>query len=189
MHIYGTELFHGLLQSEEYMRALFGDATMNQRDRTAQLKLRARVERQEVLTKSPAPDVTFVLSQSVLERMVGSPMIQAKQLEHAAQLAEQPNIHVHVLPFRCKTTTGGLTQPFTYFRIPSRSKNSPALEYIYIEQWNNADYLDAPADVESFSGLWSGLLGAALDPVASRDLLLATARRFHQEVTTEGEQP
>lgn len=189
MRIYNTELFHGLLQSEEYMKALFGAATMNQGDLGAAFKLRARRERQEVLTRGdpPAPDVTFVLSQSVLERVVGSPRTQARQLLHVAEFAEQPNIHVHVLPFQCKTTTSGLMQPFAIFRIPSRSKNSPPLEYIYTEQWNNADYLNSPADVEDYTALWSGLLGAALDPVASQNLLESTARKFLAGATPEGE--
>jgi hypothetical protein len=188
MNIYGTELFHGLLQSEEYMRALFGDATMNQRDQTAQQKLRARQERQEVLTKPDAPDVTCVLSQSVLERTVGSPMIQARQLEHVAQIAEQPNIHVHVYAFDCKTVTG-TQRPFMMFRVPSRSPNSPPLEYVYVEQHKSADYYDGPQDVEHYRGLWSGLLGASLDPVASRDLMLATSRRFREKAAAEGERP
>jgi transcriptional regulator with XRE-family HTH domain len=187
IHIYGIELFHGLLQSEEYMLALFTEVARNQRDRPVAQKIRARRERQEVLTKPGAPEITFVLSQSVLERMVGSPTLQASQLEHVARLAELPNIHVHVYAFDCKTATG-IGQPFTIFRLPSRNPKFPALECVYVEQHNAADYYDGPQEVEHYRGLWSGLLGAALDPVTSRDLLLATARTFREKAGTEGEQ-
>jgi transcriptional regulator with XRE-family HTH domain len=187
MSIYGIELFHGLLQSEEYMLALFSEASMNQRDRLVAQKLRARRERQEVLTKPDAPEITFVLSQSVLERMVGSPTLQASQLEHVARLAELPSIHIHVYAFDCKTATG-TELPFTMFRLPSRNPQSPSLECVYVEQHISADYYDRPQDVENYRGFWSGLLGAALDPVASRDLLLATARRLHDKASAEGDQ-
>jgi hypothetical protein len=186
MNVYGLELFHGLLQSEEYMLALFSDAAMNQRDGLVAQKLRARRERQEVLTKPDAPEITFVLSQSVLERMVGSPTLQASQLEHVAKLAELTNIHVHVYAFDCKTATG-TELPFTMFRLPSRKLQSPPLESVYVEQHNSADYYNRHQDIERYREFWSGLLGAALDPVASRDLLLATARRFRDKASTEGD--
>jgi transcriptional regulator with XRE-family HTH domain len=180
INIYGTELFHGLLQSEEYMLALFTDASLI-RDKAAAKKLRARAERQKVITREHPPHITFVLSQSCLERMVGSPIVQARQLEHVAQLAERPNIQMHVLSFRGTTWTAGVQHPFTHFRLPPRSNDKPPLDWIYVEHRNDADYLDSPAAVADYIRLWNGMLEAALDPTASHDLLLSTAQTFRHE--------
>jgi hypothetical protein len=179
INIYGTELFHGLLQSEEYMLSLFTEASLS-RDKVTANKLKARQQRQKVLTRENPPDISFVLSQSCLERMVGSPMVQARQLEHVASLAEQPNIHVHVLSYR-SGRAAGVQHPFTRFRLPPRKKDHPPLDWVYVEHRTGADYMDDPADVAEYTRLWNGLREAALDPAASHDLLLSAARTFRQE--------
>lgn len=109
--------------------------------------------------------------------MVGSAKIMRCQLEHLAKLAEQPNIHLHVAPFRCRAVAA-LAYPFIRFRVPAANANTPALEFVFVEQLTNGDYLDSPNEVEEYSVLWSGLLGAALDPVESRELLLFIAAEF-----------
>jgi hypothetical protein len=40
----------------------------------------------------------FVLDESVLYRLIGSPAIMAAQLAHIAGMSERPNVSIHILP-------------------------------------------------------------------------------------------
>jgi hypothetical protein len=97
---------------------------------------------------------------------------------HLAEVAAAPNITLHVLPFAARAVPKAHAFPFVMFRIPSASPSSPPLETVLVEQFTNGDYLDGIQDVAAYSGLWTGLLGAALDPVESRDLLLRIAKHY-----------
>lgn len=179
MWFYRAEMILGLCQTKAYMEALFTSAKVRKEDQQTRNTIKARLERQQVLTKEDAPDVTYVMSQSCVERVIGTPQIMREQMHHLVELAERPNIHIQVLPFRCRTAPPSVTFPFAMFEIPAfRSKTTPPLKFVYVEQFTNADYLDGLTDVAEYTGLWNGLLGAALDPVESRDFLLEAAERY-----------
>lgn len=58
----------------------------------------ATMERQNVLSRPDPPEVIAVLHELVLHRLIGSPVVMADQLGHLAELADRPNISVHVVP-------------------------------------------------------------------------------------------
>lgn len=172
INIYQTEVVHGLLQTEDYMRALFHNVRYED-DETEQ-RIKARLERQYVLRQADAPEITVVLSESALRRVYGDVTVMRGQMQHLANLAELPTLHLHVLPFAAIPAMAS-SFPFVHFRVSAASNNAPPLEFVYVEQFNNGDYLDGVNDVRAYSGLWNGLLGAALDPVESRQFVLRTA--------------
>ncbi len=175
IEVYQTEVVHGLLQTEEYMRAMFENVRYG--DEETEQRIKARLERQEVLRKEDAPEITVVLSESAVRRMYGDAAVMRRQMEHLAGLAELPTVHIHVLPFTAIPAMAS-SFPFVRFRVPSVTTNAPPLEFVYVEQFNNGDYLDGINDVTTYSGLWNGLLGAALDPVESKEFLIRAANEF-----------
>lgn len=170
INLYQSEIIHGLFQTEDYMRALFRDGMLRSINESTEAAVRARLERQHILTDSEAVRVTAVLSESCLRRQVGGPEVMREQLHRLALLSEQPNICLHVAPFSCRTAAG-LPYPFVQFRVPAIGTKSPPLEFVFVEQYHNGDYLDEPNEVAEYSELWNGLLGAALDPAETRELL------------------
>ncbi|MGH3757233.1 DUF5753 domain-containing protein [Actinophytocola sp.] len=175
INIYLTELVHGLFQTEAYMQALFAPVHEPNAKTAAQVK--ARLERQEVLNR-PDVEVTAILSESCLRRMIGSRDVMLHQMLYLAEVAMRPNVHIHVLPFATPVVPKAHSYPFVYFRIPSASPRTPPLETVLVEQFTNCDYLDGFQDLADYSGLWTGLLGAALDPAVSRDFLLRAAKDY-----------
>jgi hypothetical protein len=175
MHIYQTEVVHGLFQTEAYMQAMF--APIHEPTAKARVQIKARLERQEVLSR-PDVEITAILSESCLRRTIGNRDVMLAQMLHLAEVAAAPNITLHVLPFAARAVPKAHAFPFVMFRIPSASPSSPPLETVLVEQFTNGDYLDGIQDVAAYSGLWTGLLGAALDPVESRDLLLRIAKHY-----------
>jgi hypothetical protein len=175
IHIYQTELVHGLLQTESYMRALF--APIHEPNARTAAQVKARLERQETLDR-PDVEVTAILSESCLRRMIGNRDTMLHQMLHLAEVAMRPNVTIHVLPFASTVIPKAHTFPFVFFRIPSGSKNDPPLEQVLVEQFTTGDYWDGVDEVNRYSELWTGLLGAALDPAASRNLLLQAAKEY-----------
>jgi hypothetical protein len=175
IRLYQTEVIHGLFQTEAYMTAMF--APIHEIDTKTRAQVRARLERQETLARSDV-EITAILSESCLRRMIGSRDIMLQQMLHLAEVAMRPNVTVHVLPFAARAVPKAHAFPFVYFRIPSASSKTPPLETVLVEQLTTGDYLDGFQDLESYSGLWTGLLGAALDPVESRAFLKRVAKEY-----------
>lgn len=84
----------GLFQTEDYARALI--AISGATGEVAAARLAARMERQRrVLGRCR---VSYVLDQSALYRLVGSPEIMAAQLRHLLDVAALPNVVLQVMP-------------------------------------------------------------------------------------------
>jgi transcriptional regulator with XRE-family HTH domain len=87
-------IFHGLFQTEDYARALI--AVSGVTDEVAATRLGARMDRQlRVLGRCR---VSYVLDQSALYRLVGSPEIMTAQLRHLLDVAAMPNVMLQVMP-------------------------------------------------------------------------------------------
>ncbi|MEV5544260.1 helix-turn-helix transcriptional regulator [Saccharopolyspora shandongensis] len=173
---YQNEIVPGLLQSEEYIRALFTTAQLQLSDQSTEDALEARLERQAVLTKRDAPHVSFVLSESSIRRVIGSRELMANQLRHLASIARLRNVQVQILPFDAATAPRA-THDFNLFRVPSPGNAGP-LEFVYVEDFTDGRYLDRHDDVHAYTLLWQQLVAAALDPVESEKFIARAADEF-----------
>jgi transcriptional regulator with XRE-family HTH domain len=169
---YQTEMIPGLLQTEDYMRVVFAADPYSSEKIDEGVK--ARMERQQVLSKPDAPQVGFVMSESALVRMVGDDVVMRDQLLYIADVTHRSNVHLYVLPFRATTIPPACMFPFTMFEIPSPGKSQP-LRCVYTEDYDDGRYRDDHESVDTFTGIWRRFVGAALDPVQSRELLLRLA--------------
>jgi hypothetical protein len=87
-------IVHGLFQTEDYTRALIAISGVT--GEAAAARLGARVERQRrVLGRCR---LSYVLDQSALYRLVGSPEIMTAQLRHLLDVAASPNVVLQVMP-------------------------------------------------------------------------------------------
>lgn len=91
-------IIHGLLQTEQYARALLETApAVTQEMVTA--RLAARMERQQrVLMRDDPPLAWLLVDQLALYRLVGSPEIMAAQTRHLTTVAAMPTVTLQVLP-------------------------------------------------------------------------------------------
>ncbi len=86
----------GLLQTEDYARALFLAEEVDSAKTTEMVA--ARMARQAIFERADPPQVVFVLDELVLHRLIGSPAIMAAQLAHICEMSERPTVSVHILP-------------------------------------------------------------------------------------------
>jgi len=103
----------GLLQTEDYARALFLAEEVD--SAKAPEMVTARMARKAIFDQADPPQVVFVLDELVLHRLIGSPAIMAAQLAHICELSEHSAVSVHILP----SENGGSAGLFGGFFIAS----------------------------------------------------------------------
>ena len=97
-------LVPGLLQTEDYARAIFrqfsGDVTAERID--AQVEVRMR--RQELLDRADPPLLFFILDEAVIRRLIGGKDVMRRQLRRLTEMAARPHVTVEVVPFSAAFT-------------------------------------------------------------------------------------
>lgn len=103
---YGNHNLHGLLQTKEYARALFGTRQPAYSPDQVERGLAARMARHAIFERSPVPDMTFVQEEVTLRRPIGGKMVLRAQLERLLELAQLPNVTIQVMPTDCEEHAG-----------------------------------------------------------------------------------
>ncbi|MGH3842386.1 MAG: helix-turn-helix domain-containing protein [Pseudonocardiaceae bacterium] len=95
---YDTVLVSGLLQIEEYGRAILEHMAGHGTDRIDK-SWTVRQHRQEAVDRENPPDMIFVQDEAALRRHVGRGRVMLKQLHQMQELATAPNITIQIMPF------------------------------------------------------------------------------------------
>ncbi|KEF16094.1 XRE family transcriptional regulator [Streptomyces rimosus] len=135
----------GLLQTEEYARAVLRagqpHAPREEIDRSVAL----RMERQSLLTRPDAPMLWVVMDETVFRRPIGGPRVMRDQIARLAEAAALPNTRLQIIPFAAGPHPS-MYGPFSIFRFPI-----PELPDIaYAENLVGAVYFDQRDDVSTF---------------------------------------
>ncbi|GAA4451476.1 helix-turn-helix domain-containing protein [Phytohabitans houttuyneae] len=143
---YEVAFVPGLLQTEEYARAVMrlnhGVGQLEEVER----RVRLRLERQQVLTRPDPPRLWAVVDEAALRRPVGGKRVMRDQLESLISVViKAPNVSLQVVPL----AAGGYAaagSPFTILRFPQASLP----DVVYMEQLAGALYLDKREDVDHY---------------------------------------
>jgi transcriptional regulator with XRE-family HTH domain len=95
---YEDTVIHGLLQTEDYVRALFQMRVPLLDEMTIERQVAARLARQEIFTRWPAPILSFVQEEVTLRRPVGGKMVLRTQLERLLDIGKLRNVQIQVMP-------------------------------------------------------------------------------------------
>ncbi len=91
----------GLLQTAEYIRAIFASGTLSAA--AAQARVAERLLRAHIL-EEPGRQFTFVLTAGALGWRVGGTEVMARQVEHIAEVSRRPHVRVGVIPWGVEAT-------------------------------------------------------------------------------------
>jgi hypothetical protein len=108
---YEAMLVPGLLQTEDYARAVFAMAYPALDDETVEQHLEARQNRQRLLTRTPYIEFSFVIWEPALRCPVGDADTMRDQLDRLAEVADFPNVELQVMPL-AHPLHPGLNGPF-----------------------------------------------------------------------------
>ena len=100
LYVYQHSLFPGLIQTERYMRAVFGtlpDLTADEIDRL----VAGRLARQEVLYRETPrpPRVWALVDEAALRRPVADATVMHEQCMHALEVSCLPHVSLAVVPY------------------------------------------------------------------------------------------
>ncbi|MCU1647451.1 MAG: family transcriptional regulator [Nocardia sp.] len=177
---YQPDLIPGLLQTEQYDRALlrqrWPDDSEEERDRRAQIK---RHRQTTILRRTRPMDLDIVIGQAALQRIVGEPKTMANQLRYLADTSTRENISVRILPFEAGFPGGLSMLPFVILDFGTPPRGEPTEPpVVYLEGAVGSMYLEDGNDVRFYHHAHEDIHQAALDEVASRNLLRRLAREL-----------
>lgn len=114
---YDNSVVNGLLQTEEYLRAVFGSRRPAFSEEEVDQLVTARLTRQEII-KGPRAGTafSFVHDEAALRRPVGGKMVLRRQLERLWEVGHMRNVEIQVLPLDSEDNSG-LDGPFHLLRL------------------------------------------------------------------------
>jgi transcriptional regulator with XRE-family HTH domain len=112
LHVCDTQVINGLLQTEEYARAVFTMRRPLLDEETLEQRVTARMHRQGIFSRRPAPLMSFVIEEAVLRRPIGGPRVHQGQLEQLLLVGQNRSVEMQVMPLQ-REEHAGLGGPFT----------------------------------------------------------------------------
>ncbi|WP_430477510.1 helix-turn-helix domain-containing protein [Streptomyces sp. P11-1] len=128
LHVYANQAIPGLLQTEDYARAVFTKMRPPMDEEVIDQRVAARLARQSLFTKRPAPLMSFVIDESVLRRPIGGRGILRGQLEQVLLIGQKPTVEVQVMPLE-REENAGLAGPFTL----TETKGERRIAYVEVQ--------------------------------------------------------
>jgi transcriptional regulator with XRE-family HTH domain len=161
--VYDTLVVTGLLQTEDYARAVFGGGIPPNTPDMIERKVRVRMARQQLLTKVPRPlKVWAILDESVLHRRFGGIDVLCGQLKHLLDACTLSNVVIQVVSFNAGPHPG-MIGSFSLVRFPS--PDDPDLVYV---EGMTGDIFAESEDALWYHEVFDHLRAAALSPTESR---------------------
>jgi len=157
---YQAQLVYGLLQTDDYARALIG---VDHPDKVDEM-VAARMERQRILTGENPPALWIILSEAALLQEVGGRDVMRAQLARLLDFRDAPWVQIQVLPFSVGQHTG-MMGSFTLLRFDS----DPDL--FYVDSYDQGHMTANPQVIKERSVGYARLQATALSPEDSATLI------------------
>ncbi|MGW7356336.1 helix-turn-helix domain-containing protein [Streptomyces sp. NPDC054802] len=116
LHSYDSLVLKGLLQTEEYARAVFEQWRPLLDEAVIEERVAARLARQEIFSRRPVPLLSFVMEESVLHKRIGGDAVWRGQLEQVLLIGQKRNVEIQVMP-SARGEHAGLGGPFTLMEM------------------------------------------------------------------------
>ena len=161
-------MVHGLLQTEDYARAVLTAALPHHPDDEIDRLVELRMKRQDAVARNdpPALHVLAVMDEAVLERSVGGRGVMAGQLQRLLDLAELPHVSLHVLSYGA-----GIHRAHSGHFVVLEIPEALGSDVVYIEGHAGETYLDGESDVDLYKDVFTDVLRHALSPSSSREVI------------------
>jgi transcriptional regulator with XRE-family HTH domain len=155
-----TLLVPGLLQTEEYARAVIGTLEEGAAADRVRTLVEIRMRRQEQLDREDPPLLFFILDEAVVRRLMGGRDVMCRQLRHLIEMARKPNVTIQIVPFSASTHPG-LRGPFVIVEFPDPGDDDVLfLEALFGELVSRDD----PEEVSTYLVLFEQLRKLSLGP-------------------------
>jgi transcriptional regulator with XRE-family HTH domain len=160
------QFFPGLLQTEDYARAIATRGWSHLSAINADRLVTVRMRRQALLARPDGPKLWAIIDESVLHRPTGGRQVMLGQIEHVLELTKRPNIALQMVPYRLSGYAA--ESSFTLLRFAEHELPT----VVYLEHLTGALYLDKAVEVEEYGRAFDRLTLDALTPDQTRQVLV-----------------
>ncbi|SFP32753.1 Helix-turn-helix domain-containing protein [Amycolatopsis arida] len=169
-------LMNGLLQTEDYARAIIEAGSPNVRLAEVDRRVRARMIRQRRLTGEEPLQLTAVMSESTIHQQVGGPAVLADQLRHLLDLVDThaDTLDLRIVPF---TATGHHAMggsSFNLMTFPSSFLGT----LVWQETVTSTELIEDDLTVREYSLAYAEVCKSALSQQESVDLIRQAAKKL-----------
>jgi transcriptional regulator with XRE-family HTH domain len=152
-----TMLVPGLLQTEDYTRAVAAIFPRPEPPEIVERQVEIRQRRQEILRRGDAVPLHVILDESALRRPIGGAKAMRSQLDHILELAELPNVTVQISPYEAGAHAG-LGGPFTLFGFAEPMD----LAIVHVENQRNFFLIEDEDDIRHYEIVFQRVHKSAL---------------------------
>ncbi|MFD4724763.1 DUF5753 domain-containing protein, partial [Streptomyces seoulensis] len=161
---YDTHVVKGLLQTEEYMRALLDMRRPPLDPETVEQRVTARLARQDIFDRRPTPLLSFIMDESVLRHRYGGESVLRGQLEHLLLVGQRRNVELQIMPTDCEDNAG-VNGPFT---VVMRRDGKM---FLYVEAQSTSKLETDPEQAGLASARYGIIRAQALNPRKSLEFI------------------
>ena len=158
---YSHGLVPGLVQVEEYARAISELSKPEAPSDVIDQIVNARKHRQQILDRPHPPTLIVLLDEVVLLRRFRDPQVMRAQIQHLLDLSYRPRTTIQIVPIDTEGHAG-LGGSFTLMEVPDTGT------FAYVESQETGVSLKQSDVVASYDRIFAELRGAALPVPASR---------------------
>ena len=151
------DLIPGLLQTEDYARAIARAFTPTADHAQIQHRVELRKRRQARLFADHPIEFDAVVNEVALRQRVGGQDVMRGQLKHLSRIAHLPNVSIRMIPFAAGAYPA-MGRPFVLLRFD----RPEWLDVAYQENLNSCIYVEDPDEVAQYTAGYTGLGERAL---------------------------
>jgi transcriptional regulator with XRE-family HTH domain len=160
----------GLLQTEDYTRAVIRGTVPHVSPEQLENGVLARMERQALLARDDPPRLWAIMDEAAARRQVGGPQVMAAQLARLGAIAALPNVTLQVIPFAAGAHPG---MPGSFIVLDFADPADQSI--VYIDSMAGDLFLEQENEISRYIVMFEHLRAAALRPDDSIALLAAAA--------------
>lgn len=173
IEIYEPIFLPGLLQIEDYSRAVFMEAgKVDPAD--IERWVQVRLGRRSILTRIYPTQCWFYVHENALRMPFGSPQVMHEQMLHLLFQGGRPQCSIRVVP----TSAGGRGVASGSFHIFNFPEGAPV---VHVEHETTGGFLESRAELEAYRAVLNRVASVALDEGQSRDLIARIASDYERQ--------
>ncbi|RAY10995.1 transcriptional regulator [Actinomadura craniellae] len=168
-----TILIPGLLQTEDYARAVMTAVPGLSGPLNIDQLVAVRMARRSILERENPPRIWMILDEAALHRHIGGAGVMRSQLLHVIEIAELDHVVVQVMPYE-GGAHAGTAGPFTILEFPELAD----LDVVLVESLTSGLYLETEDEIRRYNLVFDHLRMSALPEAASKKLIRQVAQKL-----------
>jgi transcriptional regulator with XRE-family HTH domain len=168
---YTQQVVPGLLQTEEYARAMIRAARPDISPDEVDRRVTVRMGRQALLEADDPVNLWVVLDEAVVSRPVGGDAVMRRQLDRLVEAAELPSVTLQLLPFEAGAHAG-MDGTFAILNFPEPAD----ADVVFAENATGGLFLEKTEELRKYRFIFDHIRAAALGPEESVSVIAKLAK-------------